>query len=74
MVLYELMTLERPFAGKDHFALTEMTLQGLSPTLSEELSRKYSRIVPIWRSCVKKEANARTSVSELKKRLMEILE
>jgi serine/threonine protein kinase len=72
MILYEMMALQRPFSGRHLFALSELTLQGTLPTLSEDLLERYDKIILFWKQCLSINPKDRPSVPECKQLLVHL--
>jgi hypothetical protein len=72
MVLYEIMTLTRPFTNSNQLAITELTMKGEMPVLPEEVVEKYEKIIPLWKSCLSLDPAKRPKISEIKSVLLSL--
>jgi serine/threonine protein kinase len=74
MIMYELMTLQRPFADQDAFKITELTLVGSVPPLGDSELDRYPSIIPLFRRCLRLQPTERISATDLRRELSSILE
>jgi len=72
MLMYEMMTLKRPFSDRNVFALTELTLQGATPILTEQLKNTYKLLLPLWNQCLSIEPKERPTIIECKQSLLKL--
>ena len=73
MILYELMSLQRPFQNNNLFQVTELTLKGTLPPLPDNVEYLYSQILPLWKSMLDKEPTKRPSIVDVKSNLLKLL-
>ena len=70
MVLFELMTLSRPFINSNQIAITELTMKGELPVLPEEAVDMYEGLIPLWKQCLSIDPSKRPKISEIKSALL----
>jgi serine/threonine protein kinase len=66
MVMYEIMTLKRPFDEIPAMKLNQLCSEGLIPTLPPQIEERYKGLIPIWKKCLEKNPADRPTISELK--------
>lgn len=74
MVLYELMTLTRPFATSNLFAVTELTIKGEHPPLPKEVESIFYNVIPVWKKCLQLDPAKRPTAKEIKHMLLTLME
>jgi hypothetical protein len=72
MVMYEIMSLKRPFEDVNMFHIKDVTLKG-AISLSEELENKYKPLMPLWRMCLQLEPSERPNVNAVKEQLIKLM-
>lgn len=73
MIMYELMTLQRPYSATSIFQVAQLVVKGELPTLSETAKIKYAGLIPLWEQCVRTEAELRPSPDQIKTTLYKLM-
>eukprot|EP00026_Physarum_polycephalum_P004312 Phypoly_transcript_04330.p1 GENE.Phypoly_transcript_04330~~Phypoly_transcript_04330.p1 ORF type:complete len:683 (+),score=138.92 Phypoly_transcript_04330:105-2153(+) len=74
MIVYELMTLQRPYSNSSIFQVAQLVVKGELPPLSENEKRKFKGIIPLWEDCVKSDPTQRPSPDTLKTALFKLVQ
>eukprot|EP00027_Filamoeba_sp_ATCC50430_P018876 CAMPEP_0168578504 /NCGR_PEP_ID=MMETSP0413-20121227/21368_1 /TAXON_ID=136452 /ORGANISM="Filamoeba nolandi, Strain NC-AS-23-1" /LENGTH=350 /DNA_ID=CAMNT_0008612355 /DNA_START=1 /DNA_END=1050 /DNA_ORIENTATION=+ len=64
MVLYEMMTLKRPFEEASMLEVTRLNENGYLPEISPELQEKYANIVPLFKRCLSVNPEDRPTIKD----------
>ena len=72
MVLYEMMTLKRPFEDNSAFEIGKLTESGFIPEISEEIEERYKNIIPLFQQCLNVDPSQRPTVKEFKEFLAQL--
>lgn len=74
MVLYEIMSLKRPFEDISNvFELSSMAESGKAPPLSDTLATKYKNVLPFYEKCLSFDPEQRPTVKMAKETLAKLL-
>ena len=74
MIMYELMTLKRPFEDVNMFQIKDLTMKGLnSISLPQEAEDLYQPFLTLWRSCLALAPSDRPSVIQVKEALIKMM-
>ncbi|KAL6073494.1 Ribonuclease inhibitor [Balamuthia mandrillaris] len=73
MIVYELMTLKRPFEDTPHYFVDAKVIQGQRPPLPDHLDPSLETVVDLFESCTEREPNNRPTLRELKEILISSL-
>jgi len=73
MIMYELMTLQRPYSTSSIFQVAQLVLKGALPPISESARLKYAMLLPLWEECVKTDPNMRPNPEKIKSVLFKVL-
>jgi len=73
MILYEIMTLKRPFEDSNVFDISSMTEKGYLPSISPEVEQLYPKMISFWKSCVSINPEERPNISQCKQILAQML-
>lgn len=73
MIVYELMTLQRPYSNASIFQVAQLVIKGDLPPISNNERKKYADIIPLWEECVRTDPKQRPSTDALKNSLFKIL-
>eukprot|EP01114_Cavostelium_apophysatum_P015408 TRINITY_DN4185_c0_g1_i1.p1 TRINITY_DN4185_c0_g1~~TRINITY_DN4185_c0_g1_i1.p1 ORF type:complete len:665 (-),score=153.12 TRINITY_DN4185_c0_g1_i1:35-2029(-) len=73
MVMYELMTLKRPFEEFSLFEMVKMTEQAALPPIAEDVAGRYAGLIPIWKRCLQHNPYERPTSTEMKEEFIKLL-
>jgi len=74
MVLFEMMTLRRPFDDKNPLQLSDLSMEGESPTLPPEAEKQFGGgLISLWKRCLNVKPDQRPTVGECKEALAKLL-
>jgi len=73
MIVYELMTLQRPYSHASIFQLAQLVVKGELPPLAETERIRYKDIIPLWEKCVKTDPLLRPSTDVIKTSLFKLI-
>jgi len=73
MVLYELMTLRRPYASESILTIATTVTNGLLPDLGDSVKNTYSPIIDFWKSTVSLHPQRRPTLEKCKQFVTSLL-
>jgi len=73
MVLFEMITLERPSANLSTLEIQQNLIAGKRATLPENIDAKYKNFVALYKSMTQKEPAKRITIQDLSKALVKLV-
>jgi len=65
MLMYELLTLKRPYYDVPYLQISEFNAAGIRPMVPEEVAKEYKEIITLFDKCICKEPSKRPSAKRL---------
>jgi len=73
MVMFELMTLQRPYSSYSVFQVSQMVTKGELPAIPEAIKAKYGPLLALWEQCVQPSPAMRPALDQIKPILCKLI-